>query len=347
MRSWIVIPYLFPAVLACDGFAAPRVRPGQESAVRQTPAPIYSRSGHDVTPLAPEVVKELASRLDTESRRVTQEADTERPFCGLFHDHHDSGIYVCKVCGLPLFESRRKYDSGTGWPSFTTPVDPTHIAEREDRSHGMTRIETRCARCGAHLGHVFEDGPPPTGQRYCLNSLALEFLGEGSVLPEASQPVRARDAWFAGGCFWGVEDAFARLPGVMNAESGYAGGSLPEPTYDQVRTGRTSHAETVHVVYDPARLDYEELIRIFFQIHDPTTLHRQGPDVGTQYRSAIFTADEEQERMAWRVLRELQTEGAWRGHPFVTEIVPFQRFYRAEDYHQDYHARHGGSCRLP
>lgn len=141
-----------------------------------------SRSGYDLTRLPPERIEALASGFSPEERHVILHQGTERPFCGLLLDHKQPGTYACRLCGLPLFSSSAKFHSGTGWPSFFQPYDPEHIRSLEDRSHGMTRIEVRCARCDAHLGHVFDDGPPPTGLRYCLNSVSMEFVDEGAPL---------------------------------------------------------------------------------------------------------------------------------------------------------------------
>jgi peptide-methionine (S)-S-oxide reductase len=154
-------------------------------------------------------------------------------------------------------------------------------------------------------------------------------------------------ATFGAGCFWGVEVAFRQIPGVLNAEAGYEGGSLPNPSYQDVCTGRTGHAEVVEVTFDPARVSYEQLVDVFFTHHDPTTLNRQGPDRGTQYRSAIFYHDEEQRTVAEAAKERWSRSGRWRS-PIVTEVTPASTFYRAEEYHQRYLEKHGlASCHLP
>jgi len=142
-----------------------------------------SASGHDLDPLAPERIEALAQALSPEERQVILNAGTERPFCGVFLDNKKEGTYTCRLCALPLFRSGAKFESGTGWPSFFAPFDPEHVELVRDTSHGMLRTEIRCARCHGHLGHVFPDGPPPTGERYCLNSVSLHFVDEGEPLP--------------------------------------------------------------------------------------------------------------------------------------------------------------------
>jgi peptide-methionine (R)-S-oxide reductase len=141
-----------------------------------------SRSGYDVSRLPDDRVAALAEGFTPEERHVILHQGTERPFCGLFLDNKKPGTYVCRLCGLPLFASNAKFESGTGWPSFFQPFDRDHVRNIEDRSHGMVRVEIRCARCDAHLGHVFDDGPPPTRLRYCLNSVSMEFVTEGEPI---------------------------------------------------------------------------------------------------------------------------------------------------------------------
>lgn len=306
----------------------------------------YSRSAHRIARLSRAEVEALAERLTDEERRILLNQGTEAPFCGTLLDNKKNGVYTCRLCGLPLFESSAKFDSGTGWPSFFKPVDADHVRNIEDPSHGMVRVEIRCTRCDGHLGHVFPDGPEPTGLRYCLNSASLDFYERGAELPERSRPVETETAYFAGGCFWGVEDRFEQVPGVIDAVSGYQGGHVENPTYRQVCGGDTGHAESVRVVFDPARVSYRDLLERFFQFHNPTQLNRQGPDIGTQYRSAIFPACDAQRAQAEAFIAEQNAEGRFAGR-VVTRVEPMATFYEAEEYHQDYNARHGRSCPLP
>ncbi len=308
--------------------------------------PKYSDSLYDITPLTSDQVEELAAKLDPESYRITQKSGTEPAFCGTLLDDKQDGVYYCIVCGLPLFASEHKFHSGTGWPSFYREFDAQHVTRQPDHSGGRTRTEINCARCGAHLGHVFDDGPPPTGQRHCLNSASLTFHAKGAELPPESRPIKTETAYFAGGCFWGLEHYFQQGPGVLNAVSGYMQGDLEHATYKQVCAGTSGHAETVKVVFDPQRISYERLLEAFFDMHDPTQLNRQGPDVGEQYRSGIWYTSDEQKRAAEDFVQKLVSEKRFGDDKIVTQVEPARKFWPAEDYHQDYVDKTGRTCHV-
>ncbi len=310
-------------------------------------SPAYSASGFKIERLAQERINELAKDLTDEERRILLNEGTERAGCGLLLDNKKDGTYTCRLCGLPLFGSNSKFNSGTGWPSFFQPIDKDHVHYEKDVSHGMVRVEIECMRCRSHLGHVFEDGPKPTGLRYCLNSASLTFFEKGAPMPPESTPLKTETAYFAGGCFWGVEDRFQQVPGVIDAVSGYQGGNTQDPSYREVCSGSTGHAESVRVKYDPSAVTYRDLLERFFQFHDPTQLNRQGPDVGTQYRSAIFAADADQLKQAKAFVEEAKKSDRYSGRRVVTEVKMADPFFEAEEYHQDYHAKHGGSCAIP
>lgn len=306
----------------------------------------YSTSLFDVTPLPRERVTELARRLDPEAYRITQKAGTEPAHCGTLLDNKKDGTYCCVVCGLPLFSSEHKFNSGTGWPSYYREIDRDHVSRKIDTGHGMIRTEINCARCDAHLGHVFEDGPKPTGLRFCLNSASMVFHEKGAALPPESRPVQTEVAYFAGGCFWGIEHYFQKGPGVIDAVSGYMQGSAANPTYKQVCNSPTGHAETVKVVFDPQRVSFRRLVQAFFDMHDPTQLNRQGPDVGEQYRSGIWYTSDAQQRVAEEAIRELEAKKAFGGRKIVTEVEAARTFWAAEEYHQDYIVKTGRACHV-
>lgn len=311
-----------------------------------------SDAGYDITPLPSAQIDRLAENLTEEQAKIILKKGTEQAFCGNLLDNKKDGTYVCRLCKLPLFSSESKFKSGTGWPSFFQPVDEAHVHTERDTTLGMVREEILCARCDGHLGHVFEDGPKPTGLRFCVNSASLEFVDASAPMPEqATAPVASNEseyekAYFAGGCFWGVEDRFQQVPGVVDAVSGYMGGHVPDPTYKQVCFTDSGHAEAVEVTYDPSQVTYDDLLEWFFKFHDPTQVNRQGPDVGPQYRSAIFPANDEQREKAQAFIAEVDATDRFK-RKIATNVEPTATFYKAEAYHQDYHKKHGGSCALP
>jgi peptide methionine sulfoxide reductase msrA/msrB len=268
--------------------------------------------------------------LTPEEKRVIVYKGTERAYTGEYDKFYEAGIYVCKRCGAELYRSTDKFNSGCGWPSFDDEV-PGAVK----RSPDGFRTEITCANCGAHLGHVFlNEGFTDKNTRHCVNSISLEFI-------PARGPMGAKSdtAYFAGGCFWGVEYYMEQAPGVLSVESGYMGGSTENPSYRQVSSHRSGHAETVQVVYDPSLTDYEKVAKLFFEIHDPTQVDRQGPDVGNQYRSEVFYRTVEQKEIAEKLVSILERNGL----KVATQITPARTFWQAEDYHQDYYSKNGGT----
>lgn len=358
----LVLLALFAALASCSDSgdaraAAAATQPsGNPNMVRVS---VFNREGKLVGPVdSPTVVKtdaEWKKQLGNEAYVIVRNKGTEAAFCGNLLDNHKEGVYACVACGLPLFASNAKFQSGTGWPSFFQPIAPGNVAEHRDTSHGMVRTESLCARCGAHLGHVFEDGPRPTGLRFCMNSASLKFVDEkdlktladpiadsavataSAATQPATQPSAGAKAQavFAGGCFWCTEAAFEQLKGVSDVESGYAGGSKETANYEAVSRGDTGHAEAIRITYDPRVITYGELLDIFFEAHDPTTKNRQGNDVGTQYRSAIFYADDREKQAAEKAITESNQQRSAR-RQIVTTVEPLKAFYPAEAYHQDY-----------
>ncbi len=313
---------------------------------------------------------ELKKRLSPLQYEVTQKDGTERPFQNEYWDNKRPGIYVDITTGEPLFSSEDKFDSGTGWPSFSKPIEKKSVRTKTDGKLMMKRTEVRSATGDAHLGHVFEDGPKEQGGlRYCVNSASMRFVAYEDLVKEGyaeylslfssnekavanterlpqsekkSQGLsKTETATLAGGCFWGMEDLLRKIPGVVDTWVGYTGGNTERPRYEDVKTGNTGHAEAVQVVFDPSKTNYEKILIEFFKMHDPTTANRQGNDVGTQYRSAIFYHDEAQRKAAVQMKVRVDKSGAWK-KPVVTEILPFAAFFKAEDYHQDYLEKNPG-----
>ena len=294
----------------------------------------------------------LRMRLTPQQYQCTQQNGTERAFDNAYWDHKADGIYLDVVSGEPLFSSLDKFDSGSGWPSFTRPV-AAHVIERQDNSRGMTRTEVRSRAADSHLGHVFDDGPGVSKRRYCINSASLRFVpllqlpkeGLGGFMFDFAEKKGWEVATLAGGCFWGMQEILRNQPGVMTTEVGYTGGVASGPTYHDVCTGSTGHAEGIRILFDPHKTSYKTLLLLFFRMHDPTTLNAQHNDHGTQYRSAVFVHNEKQRQLAQQVIAQVENSKQWH-RPIVTSVEPAGRFWPAETEHQDYLQKHpdGYTC---
>ncbi|MEA3288452.1 MAG: bifunctional methionine sulfoxide reductase B/A protein [Candidatus Marinimicrobia bacterium] len=267
------------------------------------------------------------NKLTSEEQRVILNKGTEQPFSGKYETFDARGTYTCKQCDAPLYHSEDKFDAQCGWPSFD--VEIPGAVKRVTDADGR-RTEILCANCGGHLGHVFlGENFTPKNTRHCVNSISLNF--EAVV-------VHVEKAIFASGCFWGVEYQLKKIDGVISTDVGYTGGHIDNPTYKQVCTGQTGHAEAVQVVFDPTQVSYETLTKIFFETHDPTQENGQGPDLGTQYRSEIFYFSDNQKKTAEKLIGLLKDKGL----NVVTALSSASTFYSGEEYHQDYYQKTGG-----
>jgi peptide methionine sulfoxide reductase msrA/msrB len=270
------------------------------------------------------------NELTPDEKHVIIDKGTERPFSGKFDDFNEKGTYTCKQCDAPLYNSVDKFDAHCGWPSFDDEIPGAVKRQTDADGH---RTEILCANCDGHLGHVFVgEGFTDKNVRHCVNSISMNFIPD-----ETSD--KYKKAYFAGGCFWGVEYYFGKADGVISTTVGYMGGKVDKPTYSEVCDGKTGHAEAIEVVFNPEKTTYEDLAKLFFETHDPTQLNRQGPDIGEQYRSAVFYTDDNQKEIAEKLIKILVD----KGYDVVTEVTTAAQFYPAENYHQDYYMNKNGN----
>lgn len=269
-------------------------------------------------------------KLSDEEKHVIVNKGTERPFVGKYTNEKSRGIYRCKVCDAPLFDSSNKFDSNCGWPSFDDAIEGA--VKRVPDADGR-RVEIVCANCGGHLGHVFEgEGFTPKDTRHCVNSISLNLTKK----PDAKDE-KLSYAYFAGGCFWGVEYYLEKLDGVKEVISGFMGGHVKNPSYYEVVRSNTGHLEAVEVVYDAGKISYEKIARTFFEIHDPTQINGQGPDIGEQYLSAAFVNSDKERETIKKLIVELEANG----YRVATKILKKVEFYPADESHQNYYGKKG------
>lgn len=266
--------------------------------------------------------------LTPEEKRVIIDKGTDRPFTGEMVDNFKEGTYVCRQCNAPLYTSDSKFHSGCGWPSFDQEIKGAVVKTTDADGR---RIEITCAKCGGHLGHVFyNEGFTETNTRHCVNTTSLVFIPASDTLQKAI---------FAGGCFWGVEYYFQNEKGVKSTTVGYTGGKVENPSYEDVLSHKSGHYEAIEITYDPSITDYETLAKLFFEIHDPTQANGQGNDIGQQYESVVFYRDENQKAIAEKLINILKE----KGYKVATQLKMATTFWSAEDYHQDYYAKSGGT----
>lgn len=278
-------------------------------------------------------------------RFVIEEKGTEQPFTGKYTNHDAKGFYHCKKCDAPLYTSEHKFQSHCGWPSFDDEI-PQAVLRVPDKD-GL-RTEIVCNQCGGHLGHVFMGEMLTTKNiRHCVNSVSLTFK-EKQKTDELQKKNDLDFAVLGGGCFWCLEAVFSVLNGVTSVVSGYCGGDPARIDYESVCKGNTGHAEVVKIAFDPRIISYEELLLVFFDVHDPTSLNRQGNDIGTQYRSVIFACDSNQQQIASEMITKINAAKVFE-KPLVTELVALGTFFTAENYHQNYYAQNANQnsyCQL-
>ncbi len=256
------------------------------------------------------------------------EQGTEAPNTGPYTLWDQKGSYLCRLCGIALFRSDQKFISSCGWPSFDDEIEGRirRLTDPDGR-----RTEIRCQTCDGHLGHVFHgEGYTDKNQRHCVNSASIDFVSDTTV-------DQSEEAIYAGGCFWGVETLLSEIPGVIYTEVGYSGGHLDNPSYEAVCRGDSGHLEAIRVIFNPNIIDYENLTKAFLEIHNPTQVNGQGPDIGSQYASAIFYYNDQQKNIAADLLNQLRD----KGFNVVTQLKPVSTFWPAEAYHQNYYQKNG------
>ncbi|WP_366183291.1 peptide-methionine (S)-S-oxide reductase MsrA [Flavobacterium ovatum] len=267
--------------------------------------------------------------LTNEEFVITRQKGNERAFSSESYNLISAEKYACICCQTLLFNSNEKFKSTTGWPSFTQPLNKNAVAFHKDGS----AIEVVCNSCEAHLGYVFPDGPPPSGLRFCINAIALKKIDS-----------EERKCTFGGGCFWCTEALFQQLKGIIKIESGYSGGRISNPTYREVCSGTTGHAEVIEISYLPNEISFSDLVRIHLTSHNPTRPQLEEKEWGTQYRSILFYRNQIEKDAVNDMIKEIQIA---YDNPIVTEVVPFEYFYKAEERHQNYYNRNpnGGYCK--
>ncbi len=332
----IILFFLAIAFCSCAQTNKPQVTTTTTNSVTEMPIVLD-------TTWTEKVVKpntEWRKILTSEQYQIAREYGTERPFTSEWYENHETGIYFCVACNNPLFSSKTKFNSGTGWPSYYAPLASKSVGVNKDNSLGMERDEVHCLRCDAHLGHVFDDGPRPTGLRYCIDGVGLKFQKTTGDMTSAKMNDKMASkneavATFAGGCFWCEEGVFESIRGVREVISGYSGGKEKTPTYETVGAGETGHAESFEVYYDPSQVSYKDLVRVYLASIDPTQVEGQGPDHGKQYRSIAFYRNDTEKKLIDEGIATLSQSGKY-SRPIVVEVKPYTFFVQAEDYHQNY-----------
>lgn len=270
------------------------------------------------------------NELTAEEAHVILDKGTDRAFTGEYTDKFDEGVYQCRQCNAPLYVSDSKFHSNCGWPSFDQEIKGAVTSVRDADGR---RTEITCSNCKGHLGHVFYgEGFTDKDTRHCVNTTSLIFV------PKKAKGTK-ETAIFAGGCFWGVEYYFQNEPGVLSTQVGYTGGHTKNPTYQDVLSHKSGHYEAIEITYDASKTSYETLAKLFFEIHDPTQANGQGNDIGQQYESVVFYANEEQKNTATRLIQLLKK----KGFKVATKLIAATTFWSAEQYHQAYYEKGGGT----